>query len=163
RDRNFVILVSLPNHRTSGQQRFPCVAPRVPNHRASLHPERRLQAAEPSTARPPLEKFLLRPRWFGHNGRMEPGTLFNLSGEVAVVIGGTGVLGGELASGLAEAGASVAVVGRNAERGQTRVQAITAQGGKAGFFAADAVDKQTLERAHGEIAQGLGLPTILVN
>jgi NAD(P)-dependent dehydrogenase (short-subunit alcohol dehydrogenase family) len=51
-------------------------------------------------------------------------TLFNLSGETAVVIGATGVLGGALADGLASAGAKVAVLGRNAERGQARVKII---------------------------------------
>src|SRR5947208_276555 len=53
--------------------------------------------------------------------------LFELSNEVAVVIGGTGVLGGALAEGLAEAGAKVAVLGRNEERGQLLVS----QGGGA--------------------------------
>ena len=43
--------------------------------------------------------------------------LFDLSGEVAVVIGGTGVLGGSLAEGLSSAGASVAILGRNQEGG----------------------------------------------
>jgi len=36
--------------------------------------------------------------------------LFDLTGEVAVVIGATGVLGGAIAEGLARAGARVAVV-----------------------------------------------------
>ena len=36
--------------------------------------------------------------------------LFDLSGDVAVVIGATGVLGGSLAEGLAAAGAKVAVL-----------------------------------------------------
>ncbi|MBA3939484.1 MAG: D-mannonate oxidoreductase, partial [Planctomycetes bacterium] len=40
-------------------------------------------------------------------------TLFDLSQDVAVVVGGTGVLGGALAEGLAKAGAAVAVLGRN--------------------------------------------------
>ena len=40
--------------------------------------------------------------------------LFGLSGQTAVVVGGTGVLGGALADGLAAAGASVVVAGRNA-------------------------------------------------
>ena len=46
--------------------------------------------------------------------------LFDLSGDVAVVIGGTGVLGGAMAEGLAQAGARIALLGRNAERGQAR-------------------------------------------
>src|SRR5436190_12944699 len=67
--------------------------------------------------------------------------LFDLSGEMAVVIGGTGVLGGALAEGLAQAGAKVAVLGRNSERGAERVKAIKAAGGTAAFFAADAQNK----------------------
>ena len=57
--------------------------------------------------------------------------LFDLSGEVAVVIGATGVLGGALAEGLGESGARVAVLGRNAERGRTRAKKILAKGGVA--------------------------------
>ena len=53
---------------------------------------------------------------------------FDLTGEIAVVIGATGVLGGAIAEGLASAGATVAVLGRNAARGQERVQAIQAAG-----------------------------------
>ena len=43
--------------------------------------------------------------------------LFGLSGKTAVVIGGTGVLGGAIAEGLAKAGAFVMVAGRGADRG----------------------------------------------
>lgn len=89
--------------------------------------------------------------------------LFDLSGEVAVVIGATGALGGALAQGLAEAGAKVAVLGRNAERGQARVKAIQAAGGQTAFFAADAVQKLSLHAAHDGIQKSLGAPTILVN
>ncbi len=46
--------------------------------------------------------------------------LFDLSDRVAVVIGGTGGLGGAMAVALAQAGASVAVVGRSAERGRRK-------------------------------------------
>ncbi|NBV34221.1 MAG: SDR family NAD(P)-dependent oxidoreductase, partial [Proteobacteria bacterium] len=67
--------------------------------------------------------------------------LFDLTGDVAVVVGGTGVLGGALAEGLASAGASVAVLGRNTERGLARVAAIEASGGKAVFVAADASNR----------------------
>jgi NAD(P)-dependent dehydrogenase (short-subunit alcohol dehydrogenase family) len=89
--------------------------------------------------------------------------LFDLSQEVAVVIGATGVLGGALAEGLASAGAQVAVLGRNLERGAARVKAITDAGGRARFFSADASDRASLAAAHQEIIREIGAPTILVN
>ena len=89
--------------------------------------------------------------------------LFNLSNEVAVVIGATGVLGGALADGLAVAGAQIAVVGRNVERGEARVRAITEAGGTAQFFRADAMDKASVRAAHEAIRNVCGDPTILVN
>jgi NAD(P)-dependent dehydrogenase (short-subunit alcohol dehydrogenase family) len=92
-----------------------------------------------------------------------PAELFSLNGEVAVVIGGTGVLGGALAEGLAGAGAKVAVLGRNQERGQARVKAITDKGGQAAFFACDASSRSNLTEAHQKIETALGVPTILVN
>ena len=90
-------------------------------------------------------------------------SIFDLTNEVAVVIGGTGLLGGALADGLAAAGAKIAVLGRNAARGQARVNAIREQGGTAEFFAADAMGKASLHDAHEAVAAVLGTPTILVN
>jgi NAD(P)-dependent dehydrogenase (short-subunit alcohol dehydrogenase family) len=89
--------------------------------------------------------------------------LFDLCDEVAVVIGATGVLGGEMAQGLAKAGAKIAVVGRNAQRGEARVKSICDQGGTAAFFQADALSREGLEKAARDIEQKLGTPTILVN
>ncbi len=94
---------------------------------------------------------------------MKSSELFDLSGEVAVVIGATGALGGALAQGLGEAGAKVAVIGRNADRGGARVKEIQAAGGNAAFFAADAVKRESLHAAHLAIEKALGAPTILVN
>jgi NAD(P)-dependent dehydrogenase (short-subunit alcohol dehydrogenase family) len=89
--------------------------------------------------------------------------LFDLTGEVAVVIGGTGVLGGAMAEGLAQAGARVAIVGRSAERGEARAQQIRAAGGQAQFVAADALQKESLRAAHRLIEKALGPPGVLLN
>jgi len=89
--------------------------------------------------------------------------LFDLSGEVAVVIGATGELGGAIAEGLAQAVASIAVLGRNRERGEARVKKIRDAGGKAAFFTADAVKRESLAAARAEIEKQLGAVTVLVN
>jgi len=89
--------------------------------------------------------------------------LFDLQGEVAVVIGATGALGGAIANGLGEAGAKIAVLGRNAERGSARVKEIEALGGTAAFFSCDAISRPSLAEAHRQITETLGNPTILVN
>ena len=89
--------------------------------------------------------------------------MFDLSGRVAVVIGGTGVLGGAVSHGLAEAGAAVAVVGRSEERGAARAAAIEAAGGRALAAVADATDRSSLEAALAAIVAGLGPLDILVN
>lgn len=88
---------------------------------------------------------------------------FDCSETVSVVIGGTGVLGGAMAEGLAEAGSHVVVVGRNQERGEQRVEAIKAAGGKASFKVADALSRDDLQKIASEIEQETGKVQILVN
>lgn len=92
-----------------------------------------------------------------------PQNLFDLSGEVAIVIGGTGALGGAMALGLAEAGASVAILGRNAERGQAACDRIHQTGAKSIFAAADAIDPSSLQAALEKVSGDLGPPSVLVN
>ena len=89
--------------------------------------------------------------------------LFNLDQETAVVLGGTGVLGGGMAEALAAAGARVAIVGRSEERGLQRVRAIEAAGGRAFFQAADALDPESLTRARDAILEKCGSFGILIN
>jgi NAD(P)-dependent dehydrogenase (short-subunit alcohol dehydrogenase family) len=89
--------------------------------------------------------------------------LFNLDQETAIVIGGTGTLGGAMAEALAGAGARVVIVGRSEERGQERVRAITTAGGKAMFQSADALERASLVRARDAIARQWGSATVLVN
>jgi NAD(P)-dependent dehydrogenase (short-subunit alcohol dehydrogenase family) len=71
--------------------------------------------------------------------------IFGFDGQIAVVIGGTGALGGTLCEGLAQAGAHVVVAGRSAERGNERVEAIKKLGGSASFAAVDATDRASVQ------------------
>jgi NAD(P)-dependent dehydrogenase (short-subunit alcohol dehydrogenase family) len=89
--------------------------------------------------------------------------LFDLSGEVAAVLGGTGVLCGAMAEALAAYGARVAVLGRSEERGQDRVRAIAAAGGRAMFVAVDALDPASLAKARDTIVKEWGTVSVLVN
>lgn len=89
--------------------------------------------------------------------------LFDLSGEIAVVIGGTGVLGGAMAEGLAQAGARVSLLGRNSDRGEARASHIQAQGGQANFVCADAQQRESLQAALQTVERSFGPPTILLN
>lgn len=90
-------------------------------------------------------------------------TLFDLSDDTAVVIGGTGVLGGTIASALASFGARVVILGRSAERGQARVDEIESASGTAMFQSVDGLSKSSLEEARGVIREKFGPTTVLVN
>ena len=90
-------------------------------------------------------------------------SLFNLSGKVAVVIGGTGELCGAMAEGLAGAGAEVVLVGRSAEKGATRLAKIAGGGGKAWFNAAEATSKAELEGLRDAVLKKSGRIDIVVN
>lgn len=89
--------------------------------------------------------------------------LFSLEGKVAAVIGGGGVLGGAMAQGLAEAGADIAILGRNAERTERRAEQIRAVGRKAIGISGDAASKADLERALAEILERLGRIDVVIN
>jgi NAD(P)-dependent dehydrogenase (short-subunit alcohol dehydrogenase family) len=89
--------------------------------------------------------------------------LFSLEGQVAVVTGGTGVLGGAMARGLAQAGARVGILGRRREIGEQAARAIEAEGGEALALAADVLDRPQLEAARDAVLERWGTIDVLVN
>lgn len=89
--------------------------------------------------------------------------LFSLQGRVAIVTGGTGVLGGAIAHGLAAAGAKIGILGRRAERAAEVVEAIKVNGGEAMAVPADALDATALAHARDSVLQQWGRIDILVN
>lgn len=90
-------------------------------------------------------------------------SLFDLKDQTAVVLGGTGALGGAMAEALASAGARVAILGRSEERGQERAQSIVQNGGSATFVHADALNRESLESARDAALKEFGGVQILIN
>ncbi|MET3807671.1 NAD(P)-dependent dehydrogenase (short-subunit alcohol dehydrogenase family) [Nakamurella sp. UYEF19] len=88
---------------------------------------------------------------------------FDLTDRVAVVTGGNQGLGRAFARGLGEAGAKVAVLGRNAARNADTVAELVLDGIQAAAFTADVVDKASLEAAADAIEAQLGPVGILIN
>jgi NAD(P)-dependent dehydrogenase (short-subunit alcohol dehydrogenase family) len=90
-------------------------------------------------------------------------SLFGLDGQVAVVIGGTGVLGGALAEGIAQAGAKVVVAGRSQERGEQRVKYIEARGGAGAFVSVDADRRPSVQALLDASLDRFGQVDLLIN
>ena len=88
---------------------------------------------------------------------------FSLEGKVAVVTGGTGVLGGAMARGLAAAGAKVAILGRREAKAHEVADAIAAAGNNAMPLPADVLDEDSLRAARQKLLDNWGGVDILIN
>jgi NAD(P)-dependent dehydrogenase (short-subunit alcohol dehydrogenase family) len=89
--------------------------------------------------------------------------LFDLTGKVAVVTGGTGALGAAMCLGLASAGAIVVVMARRQGPIDDVVNQIREAGGQATGISADATDKAALEAATQHVVSEHGRVDVLVN
>ena len=89
--------------------------------------------------------------------------MFGLDGLTAVVVGGTGTLGGSFCEALAGAGAHVLVVGRNDEHGQARVASITANGGSAEYFKCEATSREDLDALVAHLKASNREANVLIN
>ncbi len=90
--------------------------------------------------------------------------LFSLNGKVSVVIGGSGVLGGQMAVALGRAGARVALIYHSNKDGALEhKKVIEDHGGEAMICQANASEKSDVEHARDEIVSQWGGVDILVN
>ena len=89
--------------------------------------------------------------------------LFSLKGKVAVVIGGGGVLAGEMAEGFAAAGAGVAIFDFHGGNAEARAASIRGKGARAIAVAGDGTKRADLERALQQTIQEFGRVDILLN
>lgn len=88
----------------------------------------------------------------------------DFTGQTALVTGGTSGIGREIARQLGAGGAHVVVTGRDADRGNDTVRAITEAGGSADFVAVDLGDAAAVEHLAAEALRlGSGRIDILVN
>jgi NAD(P)-dependent dehydrogenase (short-subunit alcohol dehydrogenase family) len=94
---------------------------------------------------------------------MDQNELFSLHDKVAVVVGGGGVLAGEMAMGFAEAGAEVAILDLIPQSAEERAAAIRALGRRAVGLAVDATSKKEIESARDTVLSTFGHIDILLN
>ncbi len=90
--------------------------------------------------------------------------LFDLSGKLAIVTGGNGGIGLGIALGLAQAGANVAILGRNTAKSEAAAGEIHGQTGvETLVLTADVSSADDIERAADETVKRFGRADILFN
>ena len=89
--------------------------------------------------------------------------LFDLTGNVAVITGGNGGIGRSIAIGLAQAGASVAIFGRNDAKNKATLSELKEIGVPAMALKIDITKRTELAPAIKKVEQELGSISILVN
>jgi NAD(P)-dependent dehydrogenase (short-subunit alcohol dehydrogenase family) len=89
--------------------------------------------------------------------------LFDLTGKVAAVTGGGGVLCGAMSRALGRAGARVAVLDLKPEAAEEVVSSITSAGGEAVAVEVDVLDRASVQAARDEIMERFGRVDILIN
>ena len=89
--------------------------------------------------------------------------LFDLRGKVAIVTGGNGGIGLGMARGLADAGADIAIVGRNEAKSNEAAADVAARGVKAISVVTDVTDKAAVASMVTRVQRELGRIDILVN
>jgi 2-deoxy-D-gluconate 3-dehydrogenase len=89
--------------------------------------------------------------------------LFDLTGRVAIVTGGNGGIGLGMARGLAEAGASIVVAGRDEDKNAAAVRELEGLGGKATAVRVDVTDEASCRTMVQSALDRFGRLDILVN
>ena len=89
--------------------------------------------------------------------------LFSLDGKTAVVVGGGGVLAGEMASGFAAAGANIVIADLNEEHARDHARSITERGGQCVTCQADVSNRHDITKILDTTLTNFGKVDILLN
>ena len=94
---------------------------------------------------------------------MNTSKIFDLSGRVAVITGGNGGIGLGMAKGMAAAGATIVVAGRDAAKNTAAVSEILSAGGKASAIPVDVLEEKSCRALIAGTMTAHGRLDILVN
>lgn len=89
--------------------------------------------------------------------------IFRLDDRVAIIPGGSGGIGSELATGLARAGAKVTIVGQSEERGAAAAKKVEEAGSQALVAIGDMTSEEDAERVVDATLQEFGRLDIVIN
>lgn len=89
--------------------------------------------------------------------------ILNLKGKVALITGGGGVLGSNMAEVLAKQGVITGILGRNIDKVNHVVEKIKSNGGQAFALQGNVLDKENLEEIKTQILKNYGRLDILIN
>jgi NAD(P)-dependent dehydrogenase (short-subunit alcohol dehydrogenase family) len=90
-------------------------------------------------------------------------SLFNLKGKVALITGGGGVLGSNMARVLAQQGVITGILGLSIEKAEATATSIRNNGGEAFAISANVTNKEELEKVRDSIIEKYGRLDILIN
>jgi 2-dehydro-3-deoxy-D-gluconate 5-dehydrogenase len=90
-------------------------------------------------------------------------TIFSLQNRVAFVTGGNGGIGLGMAKGLAGAGATVVIAGRNKQKAQSALSELRSVGAQGEFIELDALEEASCRQAVQRTVDRFGRLDILVN
>ena len=90
-------------------------------------------------------------------------TIFDLQKRVAFITGGNGGIGLGMAKGLASAGATVVIAGRNKTKAQSALAELRSRGARADFVELDVLEEASCQQAIERAVERFGRLDILVN
>jgi len=94
---------------------------------------------------------------------MSENKLFDISGKVIIITGGSGALGGSMATYLLTIGAKIVIIGRTPEKVQERVEALEKVNTNVIGFTGSVLDKEFLENVKAAIIEKWGKIDVLIN
>lgn len=101
--------------------------------------------------------------WYAVSTPFDPPSSFRLDGRVAVVIGGTGALGGRIAEALADAGARTVIVGQDPTHGDAALNRLRNAARVVTFEPCDVSERSALHTLLERILASHGRVDVLVN